>query len=94
MQKYITPARKANEQRLHDLATQLLKVQAMTKSQNYLLHIVSQIPSSESPLNALLTRQNIEEVNEQTSETTRMVRDDITELKERISEFPLQTLHT
>lgn len=65
----------------------------MTKSQNYLLHIVSQIPSSESPLNALLTRQNIEEVNEQTSETTRMVRDDIIELKERISEFPLQTLH-
>ena len=59
----------------------------MTKSQNYLLHIVSQIPSSESPLNALLTRQNIEDVNEQTSETLRMVRDDIAELKERIAEY-------
>jgi len=59
----------------------------MTKAQNYLLHIVSQIPSSESPLNALLTRQNVEEVNDQTSETLRMVRDGIAELKERISEY-------
>lgn len=62
----------------------------MTKSQNYFLHIVSQIPSSESPLNALLTRENVEEVNEQTSETLRMVRDDTAELKERIQEYFLK----
>ena len=59
----------------------------MTKTQNYLLHIVSQIPPSESPLNALLTRQNVEAINEQTTETTRDVYNNIVDLKEKISKY-------
>jgi hypothetical protein len=59
----------------------------MTKAQNYLLHIVSQIPSSESPLNALLTRQNVESVNEQTAETIRQVKDNIADLQGRITRY-------
>jgi hypothetical protein len=57
----------------------------MTKTQNYLLHIVSQIPPSESPLNALLTRQTVEAINEQTTETIRDVYNNIADLKEKIS---------
>ena len=61
----------------------------MTKAQNYLLHMVSQIPSNESPLNALLTRQNIESINEQMTQTIQNVKEHIRDLNERISRFIL-----
>ena len=49
--------------------------------------MVSQIPSSESPLNALLTRENVESINEQTSETIREVKEHIDTLKVQISRY-------
>jgi hypothetical protein len=69
------------------LSTQLLKIQAMIKAQNYLLHMVSQIPSSESPLNALLTRENVETIDEQTAETIKDVKLRTEELKRRMSRY-------
>ena len=57
----------------------------MTKAQNYLLHMVSQVPSSESPLNALLTRENVESINEQTTQTIQNVKENIADLNGRIS---------
>ncbi len=62
----------------------------MTKAQNYLLHMVSQVPSSESPLNALLTRENVESINEQTTQTIQNVKENIADLNGRISR---QALH-
>ena len=59
----------------------------MTKAQSYLLHIVSQIPSSDSPLNALLTRQNVEAVNEQTVQTIANVKENIIDLQGRIDRY-------
>jgi hypothetical protein len=59
----------------------------MTKSQNYLLHIVSQIPSSESPLNALLTRQNVDVINEQTAQTIQQVKANIAGVNAQISRY-------
>lgn len=59
----------------------------MTKAQNYLLHMVSQIPPSESPLNTLLTRENAETINEQTSETIKEVKEYIGDYKGRISKY-------
>ena len=72
-------------QRLHDLAAQVVKLQVMTKAQNYLLHSVS-LPSADSPLNALLTRQNVESVNQETLETISKVKNDVTDLTQRILE--------
>ena len=62
----------------------MVRLQAMTKAQNYLLHMVSQVPSSESPLNALLTRQNVELINEQTTQTIHDIKERITNLNGRI----------
>jgi len=59
----------------------------MIKAQNYLLHMVSQIPSSESPLNALLTRENVETIDEQTAETIKDVKLRTEELKRRMSRY-------
>jgi hypothetical protein len=70
--------------RLHDLATEFVKVQTAMRVQNYLSHMVSQIPSSESPLNALLTRENAEAVNEQTAATIGQVNVYIADLEARI----------
>lgn len=56
----------------------------MIKSQNYLLHMVSQIPSSDSPLNALLTRQNVESINEQTNQAIKDVKTNMADLTARI----------
>lgn len=78
--------------RLYDLATQSLQLQAMTKAQNYLLHIVSQIPSSESPLNALLTRQNVESVNEQTAQTISQVKENIADVNARTARYYQQKM--
>lgn len=61
----------------------MVKLQAMTKAQNHFLYQVS-LPSSDSPLNALLTRQNLESVNEETLETIRRVKGDVTDLSQRI----------
>lgn len=64
----------------------------MTKAQNYLLHIVSQIPSSESPLNALLTRQNVESVNEQTAQTISQVKENIADVNARTARYYQQKM--
>jgi len=60
----------------------------MTRAQNYLSHMVSQIPPSESPLNALLTRENAELINEQTTATINEVTDHIADLESRIQRYP------
>jgi len=59
----------------------------MIKAQNYLLHMVSQIPSSESPLNALLTRENVETIDEQTADTIKDVKLRTEELNRRMSRY-------
>jgi hypothetical protein len=59
----------------------------MTKAQNHLLSQVS-LPSSDSPLNALLTRQNVESVNEETLETIRRVTSEVADLIQRIIQYP------
>jgi septal ring factor EnvC (AmiA/AmiB activator) len=69
---------------LHELAVQLVRLQAITRAQNYLLHVVSQIPPSESPLNTLLTRDAIEKVNDQTLKTQSQVRSEIAEVSARV----------
>jgi hypothetical protein len=56
----------------------------MTRAEGYLLRMVS-IPGSDSPLNALLTRENVEEMNVQTVETIARVRREITELRGKIA---------
>jgi hypothetical protein len=50
--------------------------------------MVSQIPSSDSPLNALLARENVESINEQTIQTIRDVKRNIADLYARISRYP------
>jgi len=60
----------------------------MTRAQSYLSHLVSQIPPSESPLNALLTRENAEVINEQTTATINEVTDHIADLESRIHRYP------
>src|SRR5271169_5655148 len=47
--------------------------------------MISHVPSSESPLNALLTRQNVESINEQTTQTIENVKKNIQDLNRRIS---------
>jgi hypothetical protein len=69
---------------LYELSTAVLKLQVMTRAEGYLLRMVS-IPGSDSPLNALLTRENVEEMNVQTVETIARVRREITELRGKIA---------
>ena len=59
----------------------------MTKAQNYLLHMVSQIPSSDSPLNALLTRETVESINEQTTQTIQNVGENVEDIKRRVQTY-------
>jgi hypothetical protein len=81
---YRPPHMEADGKRLHDLATEYVKVQTAMRVQNYLSHMVSQIPSSESALNALLTRENAEAVNVQTVATIAEVNVHIADLDARV----------
>jgi len=47
--------------------------------------MVSQVPSSDSPLNTLLTWQNVEAMNEQTVDTIRDVNANIADLQSRLN---------